>query len=172
MGNAPRRHVRRGFTLIEAALATAVIGLGVLGLVQLLAAGTVTNVEATELTTAVNLAGNVREVMAGIDLFDPQAPTRWDTKEPALGSIPAVKQYDDVLDFDDTSFSPPLDASRNAMSGYADWTQAISVQSVAADNVSSLRPDTTAEKTARVTVRILRGTREVYQTSWLVTAPR
>jgi Tfp pilus assembly protein PilV len=56
---------RRGFTLIEAALAILIIGVGVTALLELLTAGTMSNSAGTELTTAINLANNIHEITIG-----------------------------------------------------------------------------------------------------------
>jgi len=56
-----RRRGVRGFTLIEAAMTTAIIGIGVVALLELLATGTRSNVNASELVTATNLAKQFRE---------------------------------------------------------------------------------------------------------------
>src|SRR6476659_6078685 len=53
---------RRGFTLIEAALTTIIIGVGMAAMMQLLAAGTVNNIQSFETTTGVNIAKAIREV--------------------------------------------------------------------------------------------------------------
>jgi len=60
-----RRAARRGFTLIEAALAILIVGVGVTALLELLTAGTLSNVAGTELTTAINLANNIHEITMG-----------------------------------------------------------------------------------------------------------
>ena len=165
----PRHPGRRGFTLIEAALVTVVIGVGVVAMLQLLAAGTMSNGYATEMTTAVNLANNVREISLGMSFYDPdtaanQTP-QWSTRESSVAT------YDDVLDLDGQTFSPPLDVRRQPMTGYANWSQKVDVETVADDSVASVRPDTTSEPTARVTVTILHNGKQVYQTSWLAVAP-
>jgi len=59
---ANHRRARRGFTLIEAALTTVIIGVGVMSMMQLLAAGTASNLGSAELTTGINLAKNIREI--------------------------------------------------------------------------------------------------------------
>jgi prepilin-type N-terminal cleavage/methylation domain-containing protein len=92
---------RRGFTLIEAAMVTVIIGVGVVSMLQLLAAGTVSNSEGTELTTAINLANNIREMSLGLAYYDPNTdmtitppPYQWNTKEAT------VKAYDNIMDLD------------------------------------------------------------------------
>jgi type II secretory pathway pseudopilin PulG len=160
------RQAGRGFTLIEAALVTVIIGVAVVSMLELLAAGTLSNSEGTELTTAVNLANNVREITRSLKFHDPDNPTAWDTKEGT------VDDYDNVMDLDDCEFSPPLDVRRQPIADYANWKQVVRVETVAEDFVASVRPDTTDEPTARVTVTIQRNGVNVYSMSWLVVAPK
>src|SRR3954454_12588090 len=58
-----RRHASHGFTLIEAALATVVVGVAFVAALQLIATGTAVNVDATKLTTGVNVARGVNEYL-------------------------------------------------------------------------------------------------------------
>jgi hypothetical protein len=166
-----RRRRRRGFTLIEAAMTTAIIGFGVVGMVQLLAAGTVSNAEGTELTTAVNLANNVREISLGMAYNDPEQPTVWATKEGTGNPNTDVVLYDDVFDLDGVTFSPPLDVRRLPIGTYTNWAQQVVVETVAVDQLSSVRPKDVTERTARVTVTVTRNGTPVHTASWLVVAP-
>ena len=167
------RRARRGFTLIEAAMVTVIIGIGVVGMLELLAAGTLSNTKGTELTTAINLANNIREVSLGMAFLDPQDPNTWNTKEKvALTGAYDVKLYDNVLDLDGERFSPPIDVRREPIAGYDRWEQSVKVETVASDNVASVRPNTTTEPTARVTVTIKHGGTDVYVMSWLAVAPK
>src|SRR4051812_30000525 len=79
---APR--IRKGFTLIEAAIVTVIVGVGIVGMLQLLAAGTMANSDSTELTTAMNLAANMHEMSL---------------------SVP----YKNIMTLDARSFTPPVD---------------------------------------------------------------
>src|SRR5689334_18528489 len=63
---------RRGFTLVESAVVTVIVGVGVVAMLELLAAGSVSNAEGAELTTAINLASNIREISLGLPFRDPQ----------------------------------------------------------------------------------------------------
>ena len=190
---AGRTALRRGFTLIEAAIVTVIIAVGVVGMLELLAAGSVSNAEGTELTTAINLAANVREVSLGMAYYDPDqnpriAPRVWNSKEGTL------KMYDNVMDLDgavDTwdkqnpamgaaydpadgyaKFSPPLDIRREPISGYANWAQWVKVETVDENDLKRVMPHNPNAGTARVTVRVLRNGVEVYRTSWLSAAPK
>src|SRR2546423_616036 len=120
---------RGGFTLIEAALVTCIIGFGVVSMLQLLATGTMSNIEANELTTGLTLANNVRELMQSLSFADPVQPTHWG---PETGET--LASYNDVDDFDGaaaagTTFSPPLDARRQSLGGFPGWSQHVDVYS-------------------------------------------
>ena len=156
---------RGGFTLLEAAAVTMIVGLGAVAMIELLAAGTVSNADATQRTTALNLAGHIREVALGLKFSDPQSPATWSTREAV------VELYDDIKDLDGQTFRPPLNGRRQPIEEYAGWSQAITVDTVAEGNLTSVLAKDPAAPNARVTVRILRGGHEVYRRSWLVAAP-
>jgi type II secretory pathway pseudopilin PulG len=164
------RVCRRGFTLMEASLVTVVIGVGVVAMLQLLAAGTLANGYSNEQTTAVNLANNVHEISLGLPFYDPdtlpKATPAWSTPENASNTA-----FDDILDLDGKTFNPPIDVNRNSIANADAWTQQVSVKSVGGDQMSSVRPNTVAEPTALVTVTILHNNKAVYQMSWVAVAP-
>jgi prepilin-type N-terminal cleavage/methylation domain-containing protein len=179
---------RRGFTLIEAAMVTVIIGVGVVSMLQLLAAGTLSNSEGTELTTAINLANNVREFSLGLDYYDPQTDKtvnppnyQWNTKEST------VKLYDNIMDLDGSTdtwnqtgdpasgyqkFSPPLDVRRDPINTYLGWEQWVKVETVSPNSVATVLPHDASSPTARVTVKIVRNGTEVYRMTWLAVAPK
>ena len=144
----PRRIVAarrtRGFTLIEAAIVTAIVGIGIVAMMQLLAAGTMANTESAELTTAMGLASNIHERAVGTP-------------------------YDELFTkFDNKSYSPPLDAKENPISGMSTWQQVVDVQYVDPDNARSAVPDTQPEPISRITVLINHNGRPLYTASWLM----
>lgn len=156
---------RRGFTLMETTLAMVIIGVGVGAMMQLLAAGTQSNLASNELTTAINLANNIREVAAQLAYTDPGNPTSASTKETSpLG-------YNDIWDLNGGAFSPPLDCSASPISSYSGWKQAVTVQTVAPDQITATRPNDPTVSTARITVTVYHGGQYIYQTSWIVCAP-
>ena len=85
-------------------MATVIIGIAFTALLQLLAVGTVSNKEGTELTTAVNLAGNIHEAAV------------------RLG-------YDDLFDLEGTH-NPAVNAHLNAVAGISGWSQVVDVSYV------------------------------------------
>jgi Tfp pilus assembly protein PilV len=141
-----RCRCRRGFTLIEAALTTVIIGVGVLALLQLLAAGTMSNVASTKLTTATNLANNINE---------------WSLR----------LRYDELRDaFNNKTFDPPKDALGNNLPDFSGWTQVVDVHYVDPNRITLAVADTQVEPTSRVSVRIEHNGKMIHETCWLVTA--
>lgn len=160
-----RRPRRLGFTLVEAALAMVIVGTGVMALLQLLAAGTMTNASGTTLTTAVNLANNIHEITIGMPFQKPGNP----------GSLakdsggPTAYTY--LWDMNGDTYSPPLDVRRNPITTYSTWSQKVTINTVDPTNVTAARPNDPTVATARVTVVITHNSQTVYQASWLITAP-
>ena len=161
-----------------------IVGVGVLAMLDLLAAGTVSNVDAAETTTAMTLASSIRELSLGLPLYDPNqdpkvAPRVWNSKEPAL------EQYDNVTDLDgptDTwdkpehpggyqKFQPPINGTKKKIDGHDVWAQYVKVETVNPAQVRSTLPHDPDAEVARVTVVITRDGKEVYRSSWLVYAP-
>ena len=135
---------RGGFTLIEAAIATVIIGVAFTAMLQLIAKGTEANSDGTQLTTAINLAGNIHEASIRV-------------------------AYDDIFDLRGTH-TPPVNARLQTISGMTGWTQVVGVNYVDENKLTQSVPDTQYEPTARVTVLIQRNGQEVYRTSWLTAA--
>ncbi|MEL6330514.1 MAG: prepilin-type N-terminal cleavage/methylation domain-containing protein [Planctomycetota bacterium] len=67
----PKRHARRGFTLVEAALATAVLGVGVLALIEAQGAFIRTNLYSSQATSGALMAGEIRELTRNLPKHDP-----------------------------------------------------------------------------------------------------
>lgn len=153
---------RRGFTLIEAAMVTAIIGIGVVAMLQLLATGTIANSSGTELTTGLNLAKGIREMALGLKFTDPQTPTSWG---PETGET--LASYDDLDDLRNAVFSPPIDARRQSLgNNYSGWEQRVTVQSVDPDLLTATVPNGSTPA-ARITVTIRRHGQHVCDVSWL-----
>jgi type II secretory pathway pseudopilin PulG len=162
--NRPRN--RGGFTIIEAAFVMVIVGVATLAVVELLAVGSMSNAEGGEQTTAMNLAANIREISLGLAFQDPEQPTEWKTREASVAA------YDDLKDLDGAVFQPPLDVKRRPINEAADWSQKVTVRTVAQDSMVSERPKDPLEAAARVVVVISRNGREVYETSWVAVAPK
>jgi Tfp pilus assembly protein PilV len=131
---------RSGFTLIEAAITTAIIGIGVVALLELLATGTRSNVNASELVTATNLAKQCRERTL-------------------------QKTFDEVRAMNGTNEAPPKDAAGNAIAQLNGWEQTVKVAPVdpARLSLDIIDSDPTA---IRVTVTISHNKTKVTSASW------
>lgn len=153
----------RGFTLIEAALTTVIVGTGVLAIVAAQQAFHAKNDWAQRTGTAMLLANEIREMTLALPLHDPI------TGKQNLGPEPNeadVTLYDDLDDFAGTvdmsgfgaglTFSPPIDALRQPVADMEAWTQKVTVENVLPDYISAAfgQPLGTTG-TMRVTVEIL-----------------
>jgi type II secretory pathway pseudopilin PulG len=168
------KHVR-GFTLIEAALATVIIGVGVTAMMELFSACTKENRAAGQSTVAMMLTENIRELMEDLAFNDPTSGRSVFGAE-VNEELPI---YDDVDDFDLSTFNPPINAARQPLTQLSQYTQVVSVMPVyptmpsANTNESSPSiPKTTYTGAARVRIRILYRqnpsavAQEVYRASW------
>jgi type II secretory pathway pseudopilin PulG len=133
-------HRRSGFTLIEAALATIIIGVAFTAVLQLMAAGTVANVDATALTTGTNLARNIREL----------------TLQKTYASLPT---------YNNASYKPPRDSRGTSISSLGEWQQVITVQAVDPNNLKVNQVDPTPAA-VRITVTVNRNSQKVCDLSW------
>jgi type II secretory pathway pseudopilin PulG len=149
---ATRNARRGGFTLIEAAIVTAIVGIGIVGLLELLAAGSMANINSKQLTTAVFLANNINEMMQGKDYDELKAT------------------YDNVTYGGSVAYPSPKDGRGENLVGFDSWKQIIDVSYVLPQRLTSVVPDTQVEPTSRVTVKIVANDEIIYQTQWIVAA--
>ncbi len=157
-------HARaRGFTLIEAALTTVIVGTGVLAIVAAQQAYHQKNDWAQRTGTAMLLANEIRELTLPMPLADPI------TNQTVLGPEPdevVVGDYDDLDDFAGVpdaggnfpglTFNPPIDALRRPITDMTNWTQQVTVESVLEDNIAAtfVQPLGTTP-VVRITVNVL-----------------
>ena len=165
-------------------MVTVIIGVGVMSMLELLAAGTASNSDSAETATAITLANNIRELSMGLAFYDPTpvpvgTPRAWDTKEATLA------EYDNVMDLDGTvdnwnnpndpvqgylQISPPINGTRQAIGGLTGWAQWVKVETVSSDNLQTLLPQDPNTEVVRVTVKIVRNGAEVYRASWIASS--
>ena len=138
--NNSQLRARRGFTLIEASLTTIIIGVGVLAMMQLLAAGTVNNIQSFETTTGVNVAKAIREVTV-------------------------QKTMAQVLAMNNTYHEPPWDSRSQPISDLAKWRQTITVQAVNPDKLTTNIVDANPSA-VRVTVTVTHNGHPVCDMNW------
>ncbi len=147
MNKQRRRHA--GFTLIESALTTVIVGTGVLAIVAAQQAYHQKNDWAQRSGIAVLLANELRELTLTLPSHDTFTPTNMG---PETGEgqtvVGGVVQYtfDDVDDFAGvvtagfgagTVFDPPINALLQEIDGIEGWSQLIQVDNVLPDNISA-----------------------------------
>ena len=159
-----RRSIHSGFTLVEAAIATAVIGIALVSLLVALRSGTRTNEASRRLTQAVFLAQEIREWTLRLPFEDPEEPGE------APGSEEGDPQTgpDDLDDLMGVTYSPPRDAYGSAIMDMSGWSESITLTWRDSSNVATAVSDGSSD-VIYVRVRISFQGREVLTTSWLVT---
>jgi type II secretory pathway pseudopilin PulG len=142
-----QRGSRHAFTLIEAAIVTVIVGVGIMAMMELLAAGSMANGASAELTTAMGLASNMHEMTLGVE-------------------------YKDVMTLNGLNYSPPRDAKKIQINepSLANWRQQVAVNKLDENFIINTVPNTQTEPTVRITVTISRNGSVVYTTSWLAAA--
>jgi hypothetical protein len=154
---APRR---TGFTLIEAALTTAIIGFGVVSMMGLLATGTTNNKDSAQLTTGLQLARAVREMTVSLPFADPVNPTHFGKE-----SGENLATFNDLDDFNGFVASPPVNARRQPMNEFDGWEQSVTVQTVDPDALTVNAP-AGSQPAAKVRVVVKRNGRQVCRVEW------
>ncbi len=109
-----RRAQARGFTLIEAAMAVIIIGVGVLAMVDAQQAFVRANLWSSHAASATFLANEIREYTRHLPKHDPVESVVIDGGSPGAGTLYGwgpntgeidVSDFDDLDDFDGISFS-------------------------------------------------------------------
>ena len=139
--------MRRGFTLIETALATTIVGVGVLAIVSAQTAFHKQNSWSTHASTGMRLGNEIREMTLNLPRHDPvTGDSFWGPEENELW----VGDYDDLDDFDGAGngliFSAeenngPINARREIIADMAGWTQTVRVFHVDPFDITVVKPD-------------------------------
>jgi prepilin-type N-terminal cleavage/methylation domain-containing protein len=173
---------RRGFTLIETALATIIVGVGIVASMSLFAACSQQNRASARMSVAMMLANNVQEVLGGLTFADPGLSTTYFGPEPGetLPTFDDIDDFDGIADSGLTGLNPPIDSLRQRITDMPQYTQVISVWPVYPSklnvNNNPTSPDvskSTYTGALRVNVSILYAATtndtptEVYRASWV-----
>jgi Tfp pilus assembly protein PilV len=158
----PPARARRGFTLMETALVTIIVGTGVVAVMQLLAAGSMASRQGQDMTTAIQLANQIHEMSLSMTFSDPVTPTQWG---PSAGETLAT--YNDVTDLDGQTFSPPIDARRQTLADLANWSQSVVVNSVDPNRITTIVPKGSS-RGQQITVTVSHLGQAVWSESWFV----
>jgi prepilin-type N-terminal cleavage/methylation domain-containing protein len=152
---------KTGFSLVEVLVAVLLMGLAIASLLAANSSFTQANATGLELSTAEFLTEQIRELTAMLPVMDPNTGTDQFGPEEAT-----LAEYDDLDDFDEASFSPPINADREALNDFAAFSQQITVQNVADANFEQVASDHTSDF-VRVIVKVSLNSTEISSTSWL-----
>jgi len=156
---------RDGFTLIEVAVATAIIGLALAALLGAVASGTRTNNAGKKLTQAVFLAQEIREWTIRLPFSDPD-PGDADNPPGPDGSDPQVF-VDDLDDLMDVTYSPPRDGVGSPIADMTPWSETITLTWRDAANLTST-VSAGSSNVIHVQVDISCQGQPILTTGWLV----
>ena len=129
------RGSRNGFTLIETALATVIVGVGVLAMVSAQRTFHRQNYWSTHASTAERLANEIREMTLNLPRHDPVTGQAYWGSEPTESTL---DDYDDLDDFDGTGEglifaaslgNGPVNAQRELIADMDGWAQLVQVRS-------------------------------------------
>ncbi|MCP3905506.1 MAG: hypothetical protein GY715_17915 [Planctomycetes bacterium] len=151
VGGRPRSSARAGFTLIETALATVVVGVGVLAMVGAQQAFHQQNNWSTHASTAQRLGNEIREMTLNLPRHDPVTGNAYWGPEPNELSW---DDYDDLDDFDGgggglifdadwdagTTDNGPINARREVIANMPGWSQVVTVRNVDPNDISNATP--------------------------------
>jgi hypothetical protein len=155
-----------GFMLIEAALTTVIIGVAVVALLAVIGSATATNGNNRELTRGVFLAQEIREMLAPL-------PACQDGGRFGPEPGEALASFNDLDDFNGQTFTPPINAQRQALPAdeWAGWTQSVAVANIDPNYLAGHQTiQGGSTDMIRVTVEVRKDGRLVYRLSWLAAA--
>lgn len=165
------RSDRGGFTLIEVAVATTIVGVGLAALMVSVESSTRVSDVGGKLAQGTFLAQEIREWTLALPFSDPDAGDAG--KPPGPDGVDPQTSVDDLDDFygvdgSGTTYKPPRDGMGNAISSLPDWSQTITMAWRDPNNVAA---PATAGTTDVIYVHVSVAYRDkaVYATNWLVT---
>ena len=166
MRPAQKRSARRGFSLIEVAVATSIVGLSLAALLVATASNTRINSEGSKMLRAAYLAQEMREWTLLLPFQDPDEGDR--DNPPGPDGTSPLSFVDDLDDLMDVTFTPPRDGQGYSMYGMDGWSQTVAITW---HDPMDLSTEAAAGSTdlVRVQVDVVYRNQTVLTTSWLVT---
>ena len=154
---------KSGFTLIEALVATAIIGIAIAALLVSNVSHSQANAYGMNTSTAEFLIEEIRAMTTPLDVVDPNTGTATFGIESGESSL---ADYDDLDDFDDLTFSPPVNVNGTILNDFSQYSQIITVVNVDAGDFTSVIADH-GSSIVRVSVSIVMNGKEISSTSWI-----
>ena len=153
---------RTGFTLIEAMMASILIGIVIVALMMSNAALTTANGAGMDLSTAEFLIEEIKGLIEPLAVVDPETATA--TFGAEAGET--LANYDDLDDFASAVFSPPIDIARQSLTNFLEFSQQVTVENVSNTNLQTI-VDNHSSDFVRITTRILINGNEISSASWI-----
>lgn len=169
---------RRGFTLIETALATVIVGVGVLAMVAAQQGFHKQNGWSTHASIATRLGNEIREMTLNLPRNDPVTGAAFwgaETNETFVGAFDDLDDFDgsgDGLIFSAELGNGPLNARREVIPDMTGWAQEVYVYNVDPFDIQSVEAD---NSTAMMLVEVVvtyqapgeTQPREMTRVSWI-----
>jgi prepilin-type N-terminal cleavage/methylation domain-containing protein len=156
-----RKTAQAGFTLLECLLATLLVGIAVAALVAANSSFTKVNGAAAELSTAEFLIEQIKELTDMLPGTDP------DYTDLTFGcGEGSLALYDDVDDFNNKVFSPPITSDRQTLNEFPAYAQKITVVRVSESNFENIVTDNSTAF-LRITVCVTLNGQEISSESWI-----
>jgi prepilin-type N-terminal cleavage/methylation domain-containing protein len=164
-GNPPRR---RGFSLVESALAIVIIGVGIVALMASLEAGGRINGAGRDLTRAVFLAQEAREWTVRLPFRDPD-PADANNPPGPDGTNPQVfvDDLDDLYNSAGLVYSPPRDGAGQPLAGLTGWSQVFTLTWRDPNNLLQA-VSAGGSDVINVAVSVRFKSKEVFANNWIV----
>ncbi len=154
---------REGFSFVEILISVILVGLSIAALVAASNSFTQANGAGADLSTAEFLVEQIREMTTLLPVVDPDTGTATFGAE---SGETLVTTYDDLDDFNDVTFSPPIDAGRNALSALSAFSQSVRVENVNQSNFDQVVAPHDSSF-VRVTVTVALNGRQITAASWI-----
>jgi prepilin-type N-terminal cleavage/methylation domain-containing protein len=159
-------HRSKGFSLVEVLIATVLVGLALAALVAANSSFTMANDAGSDLSTAEFLIEQIREMTTMFQVAEPNTATEnWIVLGPEAGET--LSTYDDLDDFDGSSFCPPINANRVPLTTYAHFSQQIKVEKLNPSDFTEVWADNTTSNFVRVTVTVSLNGQPIASTNWV-----
>ena len=164
----PLRPHRRGFTLVEAAIASVLVGGLLVTAMNLLGASRLTQARYADREFALVLADDLLQEILAQPYADPEDDTRLGIGLNVGETLSLRLELNDADDYDGYRDEPPVDGQGNAIAGAAAFYRSVEVQ-----YVDPSAPDTAVSSdlgVKRVRVAVGRGSIELITLTGYVTA--
>ncbi len=143
---------RRGFSLVETAIATVLVGGLFVVAMNMVGASRITQSRYADREQALLLAEDLLNDIVALPYEDPDGGIAFGIE---IGESLSLRlSFDDADDYHGTTESPPADSEGNAIPGAERFTRSVVVQWVEVDDPETISPSETGVKRVTVTVNL------------------